>query len=129
MIVDVHVKNLRAMGYENLQQWMENEQNFYCGRKGVVFINNIRFPKQDSRFHNPYKVGKDGNLEEVLQKFYQYALANFSYQELLPLQHKNLGCWCVNATTLQLPFSCHTQVLLYIIANGATLIQQGLLRY
>lgn len=35
--VDVHKANLKAMGYENLEHWMEDPQHVYVGRN-VVYV-------------------------------------------------------------------------------------------
>lgn len=58
-----------------------------------------------SKWGNPFKIGPDGNREEVIEKYEAYILAN---QELLDsldeLRGKTLGCWCN-------PKPCHGDVL------------------
>lgn len=57
---------------------------------------------------NPYIVGKDGTLEEVLDKFERHhalPLANHIRKELAG---KNLMCWC------PLDKPCHADILLRI---------------
>jgi hypothetical protein len=56
-IVNVKVKYIRPK-YNNLSEWMKEPNNIYIGRKGIVFIDGIRFPKQDSTWCNPYKISK-----------------------------------------------------------------------
>lgn len=41
-VVNVKVANLRPH-YNNLREWMQDEDNVYIGRKGVVFIDGKRF--------------------------------------------------------------------------------------
>ena len=59
-VVNVKVANLRPH-YNNLREWMQDEDNVYIGRKGVLFIDGKRFPGESSDFANPYKIGKDGS--------------------------------------------------------------------
>mmetsp|Transcript_17117 Transcript_17117/g.25117 ORF Transcript_17117/g.25117 Transcript_17117/m.25117 type:complete len:293 (+) Transcript_17117:63-941(+) len=67
---------------EDIFDWFKDPQNVYCGRSNVyrkkVTIgpneNDVRYlcvpPKETCCFwKNPYKVGKDGTLPEVLEKF------------------------------------------------------------
>jgi len=62
--------------FDNLKECLENNKYMYIGRRGIVFIKTEtgkeRFPKTDSVWANPYKVGKDGTLDEVLEKYEQY---------------------------------------------------------
>jgi len=112
-IVNCKVKFIRPQ-YQNLKEWMEDENNIYIGRSGVVFIDNQRFPKQTSLFCNPFKVGKHGTREEVIQKYKEYIVAKLEKEEphlkdnLIAMKGKNLGCWCY-------PESCHGNVLLELI--------------
>ena len=66
-VINCKVKFIRPQ-YDNLREWMEDENNIYIGRAGVVFIDKVRFPKQASPFANPFKVGKHGTRDEVIQK-------------------------------------------------------------
>lgn len=59
---------------------------------------------EESPFHNPFKIGYDGERKEVLLAFLEYwyapeqkALRDIAVKEL---SGKILGCWCS-------PFSCH----------------------
>lgn len=117
-VCNCKVKFIRPKGYRDLSDWMSHSDNIYIGRKGIVFITNQfgnkeRYPKQDSYFANPYKVGKDGSIKEVLEKYCQYIKDKPDfYQKLLELKNKNLGCWCIE-TNQSSPMICHGQVLLY----------------
>jgi hypothetical protein len=49
-----------------------------------------------SKWANPFKIGKDGSLEEVIQKYRHWILANavLVAQVSTELKGKKLGCWC-----------------------------------
>jgi len=116
-IVNCKVQYIRPT-YDNLKEWIDNENNIYIGRKGVVFIDKNRFPKNSSNFANPYKIGKDGTREEVLFKYKNYILNKLEnnkdlVSELLLLKGKNLGCWCY-------PEICHGNILLELIDKYST---------
>ena len=111
-VVNVKVKYIRPE-YENLKEWMSNENNSYIGRSGIVFIKEKRFPTTSSIFANPYKVGRDGTRNEVIEKYELYIRdriekENDIKQALLNLKGKTLGCWCK-------PEACHGDILLRLI--------------
>jgi len=111
-IINCKVQNIRPK-YNNLKEWMEDENNIYIGRGGVVFIDKKRFPTQSSQFANPYKIGKDGTRDEVINKYKNYIKNKVEEDdlfknELMRLKGKNLGCWCY-------PEMCHGNVLLELI--------------
>ncbi len=118
-VVNCKVKYIRPQ-YNNLKEWMDDPNNVYIGRAGVVFVTNEetgnkeRFPKFSSVFANPFKVGKDGTREEVIALYRDYTeekLEKATEQELIELismKGKNLGCWCH-------PEPCHGDVLLELI--------------
>jgi len=117
-VVNVRVKYIRPE-YDNLEEWTKDPKNVYIGRRGVVFVgkgeHKKRFPTKDSLFANPFKVGKDGNRKEVLQKYKEYLHQQLeedkiTHEDIKSLKDKNLGCWCH-------PEECHGDVLLEIIQN------------
>ncbi len=59
-----------------------------------------------SRWGNPFKIGKDGSREEVIQKYRHWILANPVLMAQVPSESKGkkLGCWCK-------PNACHGNVL------------------
>lgn len=58
---------------------------------------------------NPFKVGKHGSREEVIEKYRQYALDSpLLMSQVMSLDGKVLGCWCR-------PKPCHGDVLIEII--------------
>lgn len=112
-VENVKVEYIRKKGYKNLKEWINDENNIYIGRAGVVFIEKQRYPKESSIFCNPYKIGKDGNRENVIKMYKNYILSKIDNSEefknkLLQLKGKNLGCWCY-------PEACHGDILLDII--------------
>lgn len=115
-VVNVKVKHLRP-NYNNLQEWMGEDQNLYIGRRGVVFVNGQRFPKHDSKWHNPFKIDKKKDNEaervRVLKEYRGYVTAKIEAGELnlAELHGKNLGCWCH-------PLPCHGHVLCELLKTG-----------
>lgn len=58
-----------------------------------------------SKWGNPFQIGKDGNREEVIEKYKQYLLSRPDLiSSLHELKGKTLGCWCK-------PKPCHGDVL------------------
>lgn len=121
-LCDIHVEHIRRNGYNDLSHWMSNPDNIYIGRKGILIINSERFPKNDSLWANPYKIGRDGNREEVLNKYYEYITRKIVnenlFDELKKLKGKCLGCWCVGNMTVTNqppPWICHGQILMYLV--------------
>ncbi len=111
-VVNVKVSSIRPE-YHNLEEWCSNPNHVYIGRKGIVFIRNQRYPLSDSIWSNPYKIGKDGNREEVLVKYELYIrnkLENHPIlkEQLIQLKNKKLGCWCA-------PEPCHGDILIKMI--------------
>ena len=61
---------------------------------------------------NPYKIGKDGNRDEVIEKYRKYILARPELiNRLSELEGKVLGCWCR-------PARCHGDVLIELIEHS-----------
>lgn len=64
---------------------------------------------------NPFIIGKDGDREDVVRKFSEYAKykcqsGEWSRSSLLSLKGKVLGCFCK-------PLACHGDVLASIVNN------------
>ena len=58
-----------------------------------------------SKWGNPFELGRDGNREEVIDKYRKYIVANpFLMSYLKELKGKVLGCFCK-------PLPCHGDVL------------------
>lgn len=113
-IANCKVCNIRPK-YGNLKEWMSDVNNVYIGRSGVVFIEGCRYPPKASLFANPFKIGKDGDRNEVLEKYklfiHDKLRANaYLREELMKLKGKTLGCWCF-------PEKCHGDVLIELLAS------------
>ncbi len=66
-----------------------------------------------SKWGNPFEIGKDGDREEVIQKYCEWVMAQPDLMAALPeLCGKVLGCWCA-------PKACHGDVLVSL-ANPPT---------
>ena len=105
-VCNVRVANIRPK-YNNLKEWMKDDGNVYIGRKGIVFIDGIRFPSIDSVWANPYKVTDQCSRETALEKYRTYIVEKITSGKvnLLALKVKQLGCWCC-------PLPCHGNVLI-----------------
>lgn len=69
----------------------------YIGRRCGRFPNSI--------WANPFKIGKDGTREEVVQKYGDWIQTQPTLLKRIPeLKGKVLGCWCA-------PEACHGHVL------------------
>ncbi len=55
-----------------------------------------------SKWGNPFRIGRHGTREEVIEK---YRLLAIKGQNFVELQGKDLVCWCA-------PKACHADVLL-----------------
>ncbi len=86
-----------------------HEYDRYIGRA------NARLGLPISKWHNPYKVNRDGTLDEVLEKFRVYLLGNAELMTALPeLQGKRKACYCCGKDEKLLPddpLKCHGQIL------------------
>jgi hypothetical protein len=62
---------------------------------------------------NPFEIGKDGDREEVVQKYAEWLLAQPELVEKAKqeLRGKVLGCWCA-------PKLCHGNILSQIANEG-----------
>lgn len=67
---------------------------------GAVYVG------RPTQFGNPWRVGRDGTREEVVQKYRDFLQSNETLQQLArdKLKGKDLVCWCA-------PEPCHAEVL------------------
>lgn len=115
-VVNVKVKCIRPE-YQNLKEWMDDENNLYIGRKGIIFIDGERFPKKDSIWANKRKLDpkKNGNDREEIINLYEKDIRdiiNKGEADINELRNKNLGCWC-KEDDKKVP--CHGDVLIKIL--------------
>lgn len=93
------------------QEW-DNKQYVYIGRA------HGRSKQPESRFHNPFKIGKDGSREEVIAKYRNYVINRPDLlRELWALKDKTLVCWCH-------PEACHGDVLAELLNFSGGLSKQ-----
>lgn len=106
-VVSVKVRHIRPR-YDNLKEWMEDENNVYIGRKGVVFVDGERFPKENSEWANPYRITDNLDRDQVILQYETHLDAMLEDEEckkrFLLLRGKTLGCWCK-------PDACHGDVI------------------
>jgi hypothetical protein len=58
---------------------------------------------------NPFRIGKDGNREEVIAKYEKWIMKHPKLLKRLPeLKDKVLGCWCK-------PLACHGDIIVRLI--------------
>lgn len=82
---------------EYLVHWRKARYDVYIGRP--------------SKWGNPYRVGPDGTVGEVLMAYEAYVRSRPDLMAALPeLRGKVLGCWCA-------PKPCHGNVLLKLLAE------------
>ena len=120
-VVNVKVKYIRPQ-YKNLREWIEDPNNVYIGRKGIVFVETDqgkeRFPKQDSIWANPFKLKKGATKKDRLLSIKAYKKyiveklekGEITYAQLKKLKGKNLGCWCKGDYN-----ECHGDVLVELL--------------
>lgn len=114
VVVCVKVKDIRPK-YNNLKEWMNDPENLYIGRKGVVFIDGVRFPAKNSPFANPYKLKSEDQRESVLQSYrlHLHKLIDNGEVDLSLLDNKlRLGCWCASPVRALGEAQCHGDILL-----------------
>jgi len=82
--------------------------------KGWRMPPNTIYVGRPSRWANPFRIGKDGDRQEVVRKFKEYAIKQLRREPswLEPLKGKNLACWC------PLDKECHADVLLELMEEA-----------
>jgi hypothetical protein len=67
----------------------------------------------ESKWANPFKIGRDGTREEVIAKYEAWLRAKPELIAALPeLRGKDLACWCA-------PLACHGDVILRLVEAEA----------
>ena len=65
---------------------MEDDNNVYIGRRGIVFITTtegkFRYPSTDSIWANPYKISEDFSREDVIKHYRKYILKKLKDEEI-----------------------------------------------
>lgn len=123
-VVNVKVKYLRPQ-YQDLEEWCEDPNNVYIGRKGIVFVkrgdSKYRYPKQDSIWANPFKITDVDDRDSVIAKYKSYIIkeirdGRITGNDLRSLIGKNLGCWCKEHDKY---VRCHGDVLVDLVNEFA----------
>ena len=83
--------------------------NIRSGAKYDVYIGRQRRGSKDFDWGNPFKIGRDGNRQQVLAKYRtwlrnQVLTGKVTVEQLAGLYGKVLGCWCK-------PEPCHGDIL------------------
>jgi hypothetical protein len=99
VVRDSHVEALRLSGFKDLPDALARTGGLYVARGGVIFHNGVRYPAKDSVWCNPFKIGKHGTREEVIEKCKHYLGHRITTGELdlKELKDKVLFCWCQSA--------------------------------
>lgn len=116
-VVNVKVKYIRPK-YNNLKEWMNDPDNVYIGRKGILLLpdekgNKLRYPPQDSMWANPFKVANENERGDCIQKYKLYLQqkidkGEITVSDLEKLNGKNIGCWCKEPNK---EIGCHGDVI------------------
>lgn len=70
------------------------------------------FIGRSSKWGNPFKIGRDGNRDEVIRKYRKYILNNKKLlNDIHELKGKTLGCYCK-------PKKCHGDFLAELANEG-----------
>lgn len=113
-VINCRVKYIKP---DNLELWLNKDNNVYIGRNGRIFINKKIFHYKGSIWKNPYTVKKYG-LEESLTLYEDYIREKIKIEpeiyNIELLRNKILGCWCK-------PNKCHGDILLKILKEKSEL--------
>ncbi|TAN03218.1 MAG: DUF4326 domain-containing protein [Rhodanobacteraceae bacterium] len=98
------------MPHPLVKHWKREGADVYIGRP--------------SAFGNPFKIGRDGDREQVIAKFRAWLHVNPYLMRLArrELAGKTLGCWCA-------PHACHGDVLAEIANSDAPLPPEPIMVY
>lgn len=104
-VVNVRKKNLVKMGYKDFEDWLQDENNVYIGRR-VFYVKGT----YDSKWRNKFSAKKYGR-EKSCEMFIEDFLKNDTlFSQLRELRGKKLGCWCK-------PENCHGDFLAELVSS------------
>lgn len=92
-------------------------QNLYPGEIYIgrpMYMGGWKLP--GSKWANPYRIGRDGSREEVIEKYRAYVISTLK-EDLHELRGKKLACWCKSGKPFGKPFGkeqCHGDVLIQL---------------
>lgn len=79
-----------------------------------VYIGRAMPGKNASKWGNPFKSGRDGDLAAVLERYRQHVLASPELMASLEeLRGQTLGCWCK-------PRRCHGDILVELLGEAGS---------
>jgi len=104
-------ENLKKLGYNDLEHWLEDSNHIYIGRN-LVYVKGAT----KSKWCNPYTVKKYGR-ERCLELYREHITNNKKLMsELFELKNKILGCWCYKSKeNPKLDESCHGDILIELV--------------
>jgi len=104
-VINIKKANLIKLGYDDLENWLEDPNHVYIGRNMVYYVPGAKA----SKWANPFSVKTYGR-EECLKLYREHILGNKNLMKRIKkeLSGKILGCWCA-------PEACHGDVLLEIL--------------
>ena len=79
---------------------------------GAVYVG------RPSKWGNPFKIGRDGTREEVIEKYREWISKVSFLEDITELTGKDLVCWCA-------PLLCHADVLLEMANKEETNAKRG----
>lgn len=80
----------------------KSDYDIYIGRKNGSLL--------QSKWANPFVIGKDGNRAECISKYKEWILTQPELIAALPeLEGKTLGCWCKPQN------ACHGDILVELV--------------
>ena len=89
----------------------------HCRGEQMTKVVNIKNDEYDiyigrgSKWGNPFKIGRDGDREEVIKKYHLWVMKQPELMSSLnELDGERLGCYCA-------PKACHGDVLVFLINN------------
>src|SRR5262245_50114450 len=94
-MISAHVLNLRG------RQGVIPEGAVYIGGR----LYRGPWSLSASKWANPYRIGRDGNRDEVIAKYERHLHDSGLIQQVQELRGCDLACWCA-------PNPCHGDVLL-----------------
>lgn len=102
IIARTTVANIRSLP----AGWLDDPRYVYIGRR------NPRAKLLGSPYANPFRIGKDGNRAEVIERYRTWIRSRpeLMQRAATELRGKTLVCWCA-------PEECHGDVLAEL-ANG-----------
>ena len=103
-VINIKKFNLRKLGYNDLEHWLENPNHIYIGRNNP-YVNGAN----SSKWKNTFSVKKYGR-ESFIKKFKKYLYKSKLIADIGELEGKVLGCWCK-------PEGCHGDVLVHALSN------------